>query len=178
MEVANQALGRLLQVTDRETKRQRRPSGWTAWWYAEGRAELEVVATAALACCGGTYIGKIAGVRYYAGNDKFPWGNASATTVGGKVFVRSRSVMESDPLTAHECIHVLQGEVRGATLGVGYLWEQLFNGTGPSNRYESIGYLWEGHIRMFGNDRLGSTYGDNQPWCYYRPLDSSWNYCP
>lgn len=65
-----------------------------------------------------------------------------------------------------------------ATLGVGYFWEQLLNGSGPSNRYEAIGYLWEGHIKMWGNDRLGSKYGDNQPWCYYGPLDSSWNYCP
>lgn len=28
----------------------------------------------------------------------------------------------------------------------------------------------------YGIDELGS-YGDNQPWCHYRPIGSSWDYC-
>ena len=37
-------------------------------------------------------------------------------------------------------------------------------------------YLWQGYINAYGIDRL-DTYGDNQPWCHYRPIGSSWDYC-
>lgn len=28
------------------------------------------------------------------------------------------------------------------------------------------------------NANLTETYGDNQPWCVFRPIPSTWTYCP
>jgi hypothetical protein len=41
---------------------------------------------------------------------------------------------------------------------------------------EAIAYPWEGYIRAYGIDTL-DDYGDNQPWCHYIPIGSSWDYC-
>jgi hypothetical protein len=75
---------------------------------------------------------------------------------------------------------VLQGQVRGLTLWIGYGWDGYLwgKGTGVENPSETIGYLWEGYLREYGNKVLTSAYGDDQPWCCYLPLDHSWNYCP
>lgn len=89
------------------------------------------------------------------------------------------SLINDDPLTAHEYIHVLYIESLGLLLGPLYGINLLtFSGSDPRHPYEALGYLWQGYISAYGNDRLGSTYGDNQPWCSFKPIDYSWNYCP
>jgi hypothetical protein len=57
-----------------------------------------------------------------------------------------------------------------------YLVDAIGGGGSPSNPAEVIGYLWQGYIAAYGTDELGS-YGDNQPWWYYTPIGSSWDYC-
>jgi hypothetical protein len=77
---------------------------------------------------------------------------------------------------AHVYIHVLLGEDSGILLRSGYGGECIRGGGGPTNRYEALGYLWEGYIRAYGTDALGS-FGDDQPWCHFQPIGSGWDYC-
>lgn len=82
------------------------------------------------------------------------------------MFLSSPDYINDDPLTAHEYMHVLQGDAWGLVLWENYAKELLFeSGFSPSHKYESIGYLWQGYIAAYGNSALGSSkYGDNQPW--------------
>jgi hypothetical protein len=125
----------------------------------------------------GTIESRRAGVTWKEDHPRFPGGN-TAQTFGDTVFLLDKSQMWDDPLTAHEYVHVLQGEVGGVGFFLDYQIEVDRHGYGASNRYEALACLWGGYIDAFGNARLTETYGDNQPWCVFRPIPSTWEYCP
>lgn len=77
---------------------------------------------------------------------KTPAHDASAITIGEFMFVGSNHRNPSVGLQAHEYIHVLQYRAK-ANFALDYGWNGArFIGieSGPGNRAEAIGYLWEG----------------------------------
>jgi len=164
---------RLVALTRKQTGREASPSGFAEWWYEKNANSIEqfFMEQTRISLGRGTLVSRTADVQWRAGHPSIllPPPGQGAITIGDMVFLERESQMEDDALTAHEYIHVLQGEASGILLWAGYLGEMITSGGGgPSNKYEALGYLWEGYFRAYGVDRLGS-YGDNQPWCHFKP---------
>ncbi len=170
----------LIAITKKEIDREANPSGISAWWYEKNANSIEeFVDRNVVDLDRGRTVGTVGGVKWVARHPSFllPPTGQRAITIGGTVFLDTDDDLSLDWLTAHEYIHVLQGEDRGILLWPLYGIDALIEGGGgPSNRTEAIGYLWEGYIRAYGIDALGS-YGDNQPWCYFTPVGGGWDFC-
>jgi RHS repeat-associated protein len=171
---------RLIALTNARIDRERNPTGITHWWYEKNANSIEEFVERQLHTDldRGRVVSRKAGVLWKAGHPHplLPPAGAAAITIGDTVFLDRGADVFDDGLTAHEYIHVLQGEDLGIKLWAVYVLDALNGGGGPGNRTEAIAYLWEGYIRAYGIDTLGD-YGDNQPWCYYRPVGGGWDFC-
>jgi len=98
--------------------------------------------------------------------------NCCAVTFGHYVFAMpdyrpNLDRPERDSILWHEYIHVLQQEGGSLGYGVNYLNVARTEGTGPSNRYEALAYLWQGWEETF------QRFGDKPPWCSFKPLSGN-----
>jgi len=104
---------------------------------------------------------------WWGANAQPPAGNR-ASTFGRSVFLDSNTPLSfirccGLPLLSHEYIHVLQWQGRGADFALEYA-ARLGFGTGPSNKLEAPGYLWEGWMSYF------HRYGERPSWEVFKPL--------
>ncbi len=180
---------RLITLTRNSTGRVADPGMFLTWWYQVNVNSIKLLASQIGKqwpldfSLGGHVVSHEGGVTWLNQNARLPsmFSGADAVTIGDRIFLRgSGSTAPNDPLAAHEYIHVLQGENGGVTLWYQYFLEALQHRGMPSNHIEALPYIWQGYIATYGvaNTALGPDYGDNQPWCTFRPLVPTWDYCP
>jgi hypothetical protein len=116
----------------------------------------------------------------WVGNSWLPTGVGSfaAITVGHTVFWDGNySGTAAVALMSHEYVHVLQIENGGLANIASYGWNAIGQAigrqeaSGPGNRNEAIGYLWEGWVNAF------REYGAKPAWCTFQPTSGGVDEC-
>jgi RHS repeat-associated protein len=160
--------GRLQNLTKKEVGRARIPDFFQSVKYGLGLTDGELAGDLLIRAGGGSVDHQFADMLLVVGNIFQPTSSQGAVTWGRHVFTTTGYLWDVSILS-HEYIHVLQQEAGGGGYSISYLVEMLNNGgfgtgQGPENRKEAMAYLWGGWISAF------HQYGDDAPWCIYRPL--------
>lgn len=94
--------------------------------------------------------------------------NLAAVQVGRFVYTRDTL---SVPLEAHEYIHQLQAEAYGTVFFDSYWAYFIRQGGGIGNRFENLGYLWQGWLETFGNWATSPGHYERPPWLVWIPFE-------
>ena len=164
----NLSRDQIVKLTQTETGRVRSPSSLDAFVYSNRSSYLDAAAVG-VTLLGGSHARWVANMDVWVSNPLLP-GSARAITLGHKVFTNPGTGNTYDAaLLSHEYVHTLQEENGGLISGGIYGTDALvaavkgLEATGPGNRTEAIGYLWQEWMVTY------QTFGEKPSWCYFTP---------